>query len=602
MRFDGPIPKLESEKYPRAILVIDTEATRGGFVDGVETQVLRLGVSRYVKLSDELEIERNVYDRFVTGEGLLEIIEWHTRKDQSLYIYAHNLKYDLQLTGLLPMLLASGWRVSLMVMQDPPTFIRLKSRRKSILLVDTFNYWQTSLARLGEQLSSAKAKMPEGEQSDDDWYKYCEQDVKVLSEYLLEFMRFLQREQLAGFGLTLASQAFRSYRHRFMHQEIVLHSRPEVLKLERDGYSGGRVEAWHIGEKNGSEYYKVDVNSMYPFVMEAEKYPVEFISRTENICLVHLKKLLERYYCIARVQLKTEEAVYPYKDTHKLLFPTGSFETTLHQRELEYAYDHRQIATVNEIAVYRQADVFGVFVRYMYELKLRGELENNPILRHQAKILLNSLYGKFGQREIISKIIDNPGQPKFGRVTGYSQALGTDVEITYLGEQMEIRYKGGESAYSFPAIAGAVTAYARMYLWSLIQQAGLENTLYCDTDSLIVTKSGMERLSDKMNVSSLGALKLEGQADQLIIRGAKDYIFGDETKHKGVPKNACEISPGVWEYDQFRGATTWLNAGLPIGVEVYKRTKSRKTDYDKGVILENGAVVPLTIDDRGRGA
>ncbi len=599
MRFDGPIPKLEREKYPKAILVFDTEAYRHEFVGGTETQTLRLGVSRYVKLSDGLEIEKDVYDRFVTGEGLLEIIEWHTRKDQSLHIYAHNLKYDLQLTGLLPMLLASGWRVSLMVMQDPPTFIRLKSGRKSILLVDTFNYWQTSLARLGEQLTIGKLQMPAAEESDAEWYKYCEQDVRVLSEYLLEFMRFLQREQLAGFGLTLASQAFRAFRHRFMTCEIILHSRPEILKLERDGYSGGRVEAWYVGEKNGAEYYKLDVNSMYPFVMAAEKYPVEFISRTENICLVHLKKLLERYYCIARVQLKTTDPVYPCKDTHKLLFPVGAFETTLHQRELEYAYEHRQIETVKEIAIYRQADVFDTFVRYMYDLKLRGERESNPILRHQAKILLNSLYGKFGQREIISKIVDNPGQPKFGRVIGYSQALGTDVEITYLGEQMEIRYKGGESAYSFPAIAGAVTAYARMYLWSLIQQAGIENILYCDTDSLIVTRTGLESLHDKMDTNRLGALKLESQAKHLIIRGAKDYQFGSEIKHKGVPKSAVEITSGVWEYEQFRGATTWLNAGLPIGVEVYKRNKSRKTAYDKGIILENGDVVPLTLDRRG---
>ena len=54
---------------------------------------------------------------------------------------------------------------------------------------------------------------------------------------------------------------------------------------------------------------------------------------------------------------------------------------------------------------------------------------------------------------------------------------------------------------SFPAIASAVTSYARAYLYNLIQIAGYHHCYYSDTDSLIVDKQGCscEQILDIVN-------------------------------------------------------------------------------------------------------
>lgn len=594
-RRSGEIPPIKRERFPSSLLVFDTEAYRSGFKDGVEIQSLRMGVAYYMKIDDELSVVDDHYTRFTTVSELVEFIEWHVRKDRALYVYAHNLKYDLQLSGLLTELLGRAWSVGLFVVDDPPTFIRLKRGRSSILFVDTFNYWQFSLAKMGEQLSLAKLTIPNEGASIDEWFTYCKRDVEVLSEYLLSFMRFLKVNDLAGLGLTLASQAFRSFRHRFMSTPIVIHTDERVLKLERDGYSGGRVEAFVIGHRSGERFFKLDVNSMYPFVMRSNEFPVDLVSYSENVPVSKLPSLTDRYYCLAEVELDSLVPLYAFKGREKLTFPVGCFRTTLHHSEILYALRRHHITQVFRLAIYDRSPIFTPYVDFFYDLKLRAETENNPVLRHQAKIFLNSLYGKFGQRNFVSEIVDNPQAPSFGRMTGYSQALGTSVVVNRLGDVMEIRYKRGESAYSFPAIAGGVTALARVYLWELIDRAGRSEVFYVDTDSLIVSALGYDRLRSYLDDRELGKLKLESSGDDLIITGAKDYAFSGEVKHKGIPKSAIKLSENSWKYEQFRGFKTWISDGLRPGVEVYERIKERRSAYDKGTVDEDGRVSPFLL-------
>lgn len=597
----GPIPALKKDRFPSSLVVFDSEAVRGGFIDGVELQVLRFGVARHLKLDESLDPVEDSFLTFREVSELSSFIELYTRKDRSLFVYAHNLKYDLQLTGLLTDLLSRKWEVGLFVAEDPPTFLRLKRGRSSIMMVDTFNYWQFSLAKMGEQLKLPKLPMPGPDDPFPTWETYCRRDVEVLSSYLLSFMRFLRENDLAGLGLTLASQSFRSFRHKFMSSSIVLHDDPKSTLLERDGYSGGRVEAFLVGTRSGEELFKLDVNSMYPFVMREREYPSELVSYSEDVPLRRLRSLLSSYYCLAEVELDSLVPIYALKTSTKLIFPVGTFRTVLHHGELVEAVRRGHLVSCLRLAIYKRSPLFVPFVDFFYGLKREAELSDNPVLRHQAKIILNALYGKFGQREVVSRIEDNPGPDRFARMLGYSESLGRTVEVNYLGNKIELRYSGGESTYSFPAIAGGVTSYARLHLWGLIERAGRSHVFYVDTDSLILDRVGYEALSTELDPLVLGKLKLESSASELVVRGAKDYSFGGEVKHKGVPKSALELGPNQWQYEQFRGFKTWLSDGMTPGVLVFERLKTRRSAYDKGEVFEDGRVLPWSYGYGGNG-
>jgi hypothetical protein len=563
-RQEGEIQPIHKETFPHRFIVFDTEAFRGDILNGTEVQTFKLSVLRFISLSKSLDILEDETSYYTDINSFTASIDQYTRKDKTLYIYAHNIKYDLQLSGLLRYLLELGWKIKSFVFDDPPTFIKITKNRTSIMFVDTFNYWQTSLSKMGEQLGTFKLSMPDNKASDKEWYTYCKRDVDVLTEYILTFMRYLRDKDLSGLRLTLASQAFCTFRHKFMNHRIILHNRKEATQLERDSYSGGRVETYRIGEFPKQNYYKLDVNSMYPYVMKEQLYPFEFVSYSENIPVSMLERLLREYYVIARVTINTDNAAYAYKDTHKLIFPIGKITLTLHQTELDYALARNEITDIHAIAVYNKGDIFSDYVDYFYNLKISSELSGNMVIRHQAKIMMNSLYGKFGQRNIISKITPNISGINYGRITGYSETLGCKVDVNCLGSDMEV-----------------------------INQAGNENTFYCDTDSVIVNVQGLYNLNSYLSNTELGSLKIEDTSDKVIVWGAKDYIFGSDIKHKGIPKTARELSSGLWEYEQFRGAKSWLSEGLNKNVEVYTRKKARISIYDKGIIQPDNSILPV---------
>jgi len=122
-------------------------------------------------------------------------------------------------------------------------------------------------------------------------------------------------------------------------------------------------------------------------------------------------------------------------------------------------------------------------------------------------MFLNSLYGKFAQSP---------------------QIIQYKVNANGLEERKEIL----PFCKSNPVIASYITAYARIHLYRLFRKAGMENVLYCDTDSAFVSKNLGE------GSSNLGDIKLEGWSDRprsfTFVR-AKCYIFRDviSTKEGG---------------------------------------------------------------------
>ena len=589
------LPPIKSERFPRRVLVFDTEATRAVQADGVERQTLNFGVARFFELDRDLNVTQEAAYDFDTADEFYGIITQCCRKDRSLYVYAHNIKYDLAMTDILRVMLSEHWRISRFVMNDPPTFITISRNSLSVVFVDTFNYWQTSLASMGEQLGLSKLTMPGEGESPALWREYCKRDVDVLAEYLLSYMRWLKVNDLGGMALTLAGQAFRTYRHNFLQSPIIYHDDAGALALEREGYMGARTEAFRLGDLSGSRWSKLDINSMYPYVMLSDTYPVKFVARTEDLPVERLSTLLDRYYVIAKVEVNTGVPAYALRHDDKLIYPIGGFETVLHHRELIYALEHKHIVAVKELALYERGPIFSEYINYFYERKKEAELAGNKLERQQAKLLMNSLYGKFGQRGVASMMRANDSTRQFGRVTGYSESIGEAVTVHYLGDSIETTYPTGESYYSYPAIAGAVTANARHYLWSLITLAGREHVVYCDTDSLVVDDVGVERLQTVIDAHRLGALKVEGVSDYLVIYGLKDYEYGEEKHIKGVPKSAKELEPGTWAYSQFEGGLTWLNGGMLPEVTVKSVIKRRSGLYTKGSVLEDGTIEPLRL-------
>ncbi|GAH67870.1 unnamed protein product, partial [marine sediment metagenome] len=251
---------------------------------------------------------------------------------------------------------------------------------------------------------------------------------------------------------------------------------------------------------------------------------------------------------IAETLIDTDEPVYAVR-RERTIFPIGRFWVTLTTPELKYAFEHNHVVTINRAVVYKQADLFSSYVERFY--KLRQEFKSAGVAEYEelCKKMLNSLYGKFGQKaDVWKKIGECPNEPDRVELLFKSGVCGVKQIRYLLGEIFEL--VGYEECYnSFPAIAAHVTAYGRMYLYELMKIAGEGNYFYCDTDSLIVNEAGLCKLQNRIDNVLLGGLKITETTNHLTIRGLKDYSTTTKTVIKGIRRNAVELSEGVYEQD-----------------------------------------------------
>jgi uncharacterized protein YeeX (DUF496 family) len=535
-----------------------------------------------------------------TYTGDQEEIQWNFWKDvdsfstknKKTWVFAHNAKYDVLATGAISTLVDLGWTVT-GFSDDNPFFIRLYHTltKRQLVIISSTNYYKESLRDLGRTFGLAKMEIEYESCEVEKAIPYCRRDVEILKLAMEKFIEFVEHENLGNFSITIAGQAFNAYRHRFMEHEIYIHSYLNALKLEREAYAGGRTEAFRIGQINENVYY-YDINSMYPYVMKTYHYPVRLLSHRKNISIDTLKSFIfdKHYLIIAKVKVNTDKPVF-FKKTGKLIFPVGTFETVLSTPELLYALKWDMLEEVLEANIYEGAEIFKNYVDYFYTKRMEAKKQKNEVLTKLYKLFLNSLYGKFGEKNNHYEKIGE-ADPK---IISVEKVYNADTDEFYY-----IKTFGGgifrknndpdnmESMNSFPAIAAHVTAYARMKLWEVIETAGLENVYYCDTDSVFVNKEGSIRLIQAGLIDNyeLGKLKLEKKSSGMEIYGVKDYVFCGKTKLKGVPKNAKKISENKYAVTVWRGISKYLKKGQLNEYENEVMIKELKRNYNKGQIYD----------------
>lgn len=579
------------------MIFVDTETTNEfGKSMTAGRHTLYFGVAEYRRYRSETEdpvierIEFNASARFW---------EWVVSKapqGSTLLVLAHNWNFDGAILEPDTHLKPFGYECSHFINDGrPPVIISFTCMGKgTIKIIDTLNYFTTSVAGLGKSLGHEKLASPGDDASDDEWRAYAWRDVEIIRDAYLHLRAFIDDNDLGKMPATLASLSMATYKYRFMHHDIYVHDRDRVLAMERESYKGGRVECFYVGETEGESLYKYDINSMYPTVMRNNLYstaPVKFQRGEKGF------EIADGVGYVADVLIETDLPIYPVRSDVGLIFPVGEYRTTLSTPELKDANSRGLIKGVYSYATYDVAPIFVEFVDYFYAARRQFQASGNAAFSYMAKILLNSLYGKFGQRgrrwEVSAHDVDTSG------ITFHSDEKG--------GAVIKLRNRFGisqqlmtapESEESCPIIASEVTGFARLLLWQFIESARAAGgrVYYCDTDSVVTDAAGATALAQYCG-GALGQLKLEGEATSAAFYVAKDYVFGDEVHIKGIRRP----ERGVSEYsqDKFTSWAAHLSRDERGFVDIITTPKRLTRQYKKAVgekwvcpiVLENGVAV-----------
>lgn len=512
------------------------------------------------------------------GEDIDSFINYCSLINESSSFYFHNLKFDGEF--IIHYLLTHGFvhvnekklgvNQFSTIISDLNVFYCIKVKFKEEVIISFFD----SLKLLNfsvEEVAKAfnlsikkleidyKAKREKRHKITDEEKEYLKHDVMIMSLALEKMF------EMKITRMTIASNAMNFFKDTISKKRFEEWFKPPLYDKDlRQAYKGGFTYLNEIYRgKEVKEGIVLDVNSLYPSVMYYSPMPygegIYFDGKyvpdklynlyIQNItCQFRIKKDM-----IATIQIKNNLSFVP---TEYLSSSNGeSINLTLTNVDLKLFLEHYDIYDVSYNWGWKyksSTKIFKRYIDYWNELKVKATKEGNKPLRTIAKLMLNSLYGKFA------------ASPE-GR-----------SKIPYLDNNI-VKYKLSEleerTAYYLP-ISIFITSWARDKTIRSAQ-AVYHRFIYADTDSLHLEGTDIPEnllISD----TELGKWKIESTFKRGKYLRQKCYIEDVVTPVDEIEKFKKE-NPECLHLVSKDSIINIVCAGMPKGC--YKNVTWENFDY-----------------------
>lgn len=587
------IQKNKSCSQPRRLVCFDTETNQRELECGGIEQTFNIATAVFHYRRGG---KKNKTVQWLETDIKDELNDWilsKSHKKEKLYVISANIWFDLRVSGMLEYLKRHRWVNKILVVNGMTVIISFKKDTRHVVFINFQNYFRTSVTVMGKILGLPKLEIDFNDTTRAKLFTYCQRDTDIIYNAMLNLFKFTKEKDLGAFGYTFPSIAMNAYRHRFMTDKILVHKQKSVVKLEREGYFGARTECFKVGSFKNTPLVQVDINSMYPAVMTVNKFPIKLAYYGIKCTTDALNHFCKQGCIMAKVEIDTDEPAYPLSVNNRTCFPTGKFTTVLSTPEIEYALTHNHITKVIEYAYFWPGYMFKSYINFFFKLRQEYKKSGNLVYDSLCKYLMNSLYGKFGQKvdELIEDI--DTGNDIIERYTEFHAQKRQYITTTqFFGRMTKTINKAKEGRNSIVSISAHVTAYGRMMLYKYIKKIGRENLYYSDTDCFIMLDKPELLRKIPLSETKLGYFKVEKRADGIDIYGLKDYRFAGITKIKGIRANAKKVGYNKYEQIYFPGMLSELKNGINKPYVVKSITKQLKREYNKGTLLKSGIVVP----------
>ena len=191
------------------------------------------------------------------------------------------------------------------------------------------------------------------------------------------------------------------FRTHFLRKNEIPQLTGEISRDIRKAYTGGAVDVYIPQNEYGNKIWVYDVNSLYPYIMNTFDMPIGkpklFLGDIRNIDL----NAFGFFYCKIKAPNNLK---HPILQTHvkvnkgtRTIAPLGQWEDMIFSAEMDNA---KQFGYEFEILwgyTFERKNIFNGFVGSLYKFRLKFD-KSNP-LNMIAKLLLNSLYGRFGMND-----------------------------------------------------------------------------------------------------------------------------------------------------------------------------------------------------------
>lgn len=608
---------------PPAVLVIDSEAYRHRRDHG-EDQTLRLWCAR---MDDRRrQGQSNPGTRWqwgTTAASLAATVDDWCKGRETIWLYAHNLGYDLTLTSLVEQLCSIGWNVDRCSTEPAYLFLFMSNGRKRLTLTDSHHILPMSLAQIGSLSGLDKMTMPDDDAPDDIWQEYCARDVDVLSNALLLLMQHWDDYQLGTWSVTGAASGWHAMRHMLSKGQITLFDDQEAAYHDRQAIYGGRRYCWRHGEQPIGRYSELDFTAAHATTAASYPMPVKrgpwFTSLDPNHSAIDSRLAI----VIAECEIDTDVPRFPVRSGDRVWYPVGRFKTVLASPEIAYARDLGCLISIGRGQFHYTSRALAPFFARVLDIGNPANESWPPLVRAMWKQWGRAVVGKFAQR---GYDVQDTGMMT-DRAWHYERAFddnsGEEYWLVHYSGTIHAARQDGDGAQAYPAVLALVESYERVALAKAAAMLGDNVIIQCDTDGLWADVGQLKAGTDTglgFNLSECpreirvdlaiecvgqqtGALQLRQKhhVNRIAVWGPQNYDAGPYTRQSGRPARTREIRPGIWHGDVFPAVAYQQQRSAPGVFKTEAITWTRPANAVPGWVLDDGRVRPVEMTQDGSG-
>lgn len=506
-------------------------------------------------------------DNFIYGNSLDAFMDYCESSETNLILYFHNLKFDGEF--ILSWLFNNNFKlITSKKERQSKTFSTLISdmgafysieiyfdlsnpkKPKKLTIYDSLKILNFSVEKIAKDFNlpirkltlDYKAKRERNHTLTENEINYIRNDVEIMARAL----KIMFDQNLTK--ITIASDAMDNYKKINLNFRKYFPLLPIEIDQElRKSYKGGFTYLNPLyKEKTTRAGIVLDVNSLYPSVMMHDLLPfgspIYYEGKYEE------DKLYPLYIQMITCSFKIKENMIPTIQIKNSLsfLPNEYLESSnddlvtlvLTSIDLELFQKHYDIYDLSYNGGYKFKGISGLFseyINYWSNQKIEAKQNNNGALYQISKLMLNSLYGKFGLNPI------------------------TRSKIPFMNEEGIIKFKYSdkeERESIYVPIAAFITSYARrktIEASQAIRNYSLltyneDRYIYSDTDSIHCLFTDETELLQILEIDDykLGAWKKESEFIKGRYLRQKCYIeLGYDNKLNttiaGLPKKLSHL-------------------------------------------------------------
>lgn len=587
---------------PPVVAFFDTE-TRWETSESGESHIMRCW-------SAELHVRRHrskaaigvASDNGEHADDLAELLAYWSGKHPTLWIYAHNLAFDLTVSGMTRHLAEMGWHVTEFALDSASPFVRVSNGRSRITLADSFSWLPAQLDDTAALIDDAKVPLPAGDDNLASWIRRCSKDVAILAKAMCSIMDWWDRAGLGKWSVTGSASGFNAMRHKIDARRYTINPDPAGIAADRAAVYGGRRGLWRHGKLTAGSYAELDFSGAYPTVAASLPLPLERMARFDSLPLDHAWLTSSRHGVIARVRLDTGRALWPVRIRGRVWYPVGEFWTTLAGPDIAEALAHGVLCEVGQGYVHRLGYALKPWADWCLNVSSGADDSAPAVAALWAKHCGRAIIGKWAQRGYSTIEIGPAPTNGWFATEGWNHTLNAHSTIVDFDGRRWQCTAAGDGDNCYPAVLAYVESHVRVRLGRLIDSVPVSAMVACNTDGLIVDLRGIKDWEH--DAESLWPLvpRIKKRYTTAEIIGPQHMVLDGVNRMAGIPAGAKRIEDGrlvarIWP------KLAWQMAHSQQGTYVRPDQSYRTAStYAPGWTTEDNHVIPVQteIDSAGR--